>query len=116
MRDLHSKDEEVEHRAQLALNLLCDMGVWRENSVPPRTSRGSWRLVGRRGGLQQGNVSEREVRRRRREAVVIHDGDGAIGNEDVYMRDQQGWMSAEMSSREFEGELEQLERLVTGSE
>lgn len=116
MRDLHSKDEEVEHRAQLALNLLCDMSVWRENSVPPRTSRGSWRLVGRRGGLQQGNVSEREVRRRRREAVVIHDGDGAIGNEDVYMRDQQGWMSAEMSSREFEGELEQLERLVTGSE
>lgn len=40
-----------------------------------------------RGVRQVGSASSVEVRRRRREAVVIHEGSGAIGEGDVYMRD-----------------------------
>ncbi|KAF1835425.1 hypothetical protein BDW02DRAFT_638609 [Decorospora gaudefroyi] len=90
MRDLYSSnDEEVTHRAQLAFNLLCDMGAWTPDDMRPR---GSGRSV---PGLGQAGGSERDVRRRRREAMVIHDGDGAVGREDVYMRDQAGRMNSE---------------------
>ncbi|USP77151.1 uncharacterized protein yc1106_04425 [Curvularia clavata] len=89
IKDLYSKDEEVVHRAQLALNLLCDMGVWRDSSLAPRTPRGGWRLMESR--VQTGGMggSERDVRRRRREAMVISDGEGGMA-EDVFMRDQEG--------------------------
>ena len=40
-------------------------------------------------GLRR-QTAERDVRRRRREAVVIHEGDGVIGREDVYMRGADG--------------------------
>lgn len=76
IKDLYSKDDEVVHRAQLALNLLCDMGVWRDSSLAPRTPRGGWRLMESRA--QAGGPTgsdEREVRRRRREAMVISDGE-----------------------------------------
>ncbi|KAF1840540.1 uncharacterized protein K460DRAFT_349096 [Cucurbitaria berberidis CBS 394.84] len=95
VRDLNSKDDDVKHRAQLAFNLLCDMGVWTEYSLPPPTPRGAWRLLGRREWDFQRDAAERDLRRRRREAVVIHEGDGAVGREDVYMRDQEGRMSIE---------------------
>lgn len=90
IKDLYSKDEEVVHRAHLAFNLLCDMGVWREASLAPRTPRGGWRLMESRAQVGMGGGSEREVRRRRREAMVISDGEGAMGSEDVFMRDQDG--------------------------
>lgn len=86
IKDLHSKDDEVKHRAQLAFDLLCETGVWREYSAPPTTPRGSWRLLGQREWGLRRETAERDVRRRRREAVVIHEGDGAVGREDVYMR------------------------------
>lgn len=90
IKDLYSKDEEVVHRAQLALNLLCDMGVWRDSSLAPRTPRGGWRLMESRAQVGGVGGSERDVRRRRREAMVISDGDGGIAGEDVFMRDQEG--------------------------
>lgn len=51
------------------------MGRWR---VTERRER-EWRHEGARSARE-------DLRRRRREAVVIHDGEGAIGSEDVYMR------------------------------
>lgn len=92
IKDLYSKDDEVVHRAQLAFNLLCDMGVWRDSSLAPQTPRGGWRLMESRGHVGGAGGSEREVRRRRREAMVISDGDGdgGIGGGDVFMSDQEG--------------------------
>ena len=40
-------------------------------------------------------MEDRDLRRRRREAVVIHDGEGSVGRDDVYMRDVEGLMSSE---------------------
>ncbi|KAL6711800.1 hypothetical protein ACN47E_002843 [Coniothyrium glycines] len=111
LRDLKSKDGDVRHRAQLALNLLCEMGVWKDgDAVAPRSGRGAWRLVGdaRRGGEEQ----ERDLRRRRREAVVIHEGSGAIGQGDLYMRDEEGTMGMGDERRGTEELLEDLMRLA----
>lgn len=80
----------------------------------PRTRRRAWRAVrmvrgfggagrwgeragrGERGvlweaGLERGarEVEERDARRRRREAVVVHDGVGRIGEGDVWMRERE---------------------------
>lgn len=90
IKDLYSKDEEVVHRAQLALNLLCDMGVWRDSSLAPRMPRGGWRLMESRAQAGDVGSSERDVRRRRREAMVISDGEGGIESDDVFMRHQEG--------------------------
>lgn len=90
IKDLYSKDDEVVHRAQLALNLLCDMGVWRDSSLAPRTPRGGWRLMESRAQASGAGGSERDVRRRRREAMVISDGEGAIAGEDLFIGDQEG--------------------------
>ncbi|KAH7399499.1 hypothetical protein BKA66DRAFT_565569 [Pyrenochaeta sp. MPI-SDFR-AT-0127] len=95
VRDLSSKDDEVKHRAQLALNLLCEMGVWREYSVPPPRPRGSWRLLGQRDWNVQRDTTERDLRRRRREAMVIHEGDEPLSRDDVYMRDRTGRISSD---------------------
>lgn len=82
IKDLYCADGEVLHRAQLAFNLLGDMGVWRDDSLLPNNGF-RWDVIQpRMGGSSQG-----EVRRRRREAMVISDGEGMIGSEDVYMRD-----------------------------
>lgn len=78
------------HRAQLAFNLLCEMGVWRDTTFPPQIPRGEWRLMESRGRVGEGSGSERDVRRRRREAVVISDGEGGIGGREVFMGDQEG--------------------------
>jgi hypothetical protein len=81
IKDLYCADGEVLHRAQLAFNLLGDMGVWRDDSLLPNHGF-RWDVVQPR----MGGGSQDEVRRRRREAMVISDGDGLIGR-DVYMRD-----------------------------
>lgn len=44
---------------------------------------------------------ERDVRRRRREAVVVHDGEGRVGEGDVWMRDREGVMSLDMEVGEL---------------
>lgn len=88
IKDLYSKDEEVVHRAQLALNLLCDMGVWRDSSLAPCTPRGGWRLMESRAQPGDMGGSERDVRRRRREAMVISDGEGGLAED--FMRDHEG--------------------------
>lgn len=44
---------------------------------------------------------EREARRRRREAVVIHEGEGSVGRADVWMRDREGVLGMDL---EGEGE------------
>ncbi|RII07547.1 hypothetical protein CUC08_Gglean008517 [Alternaria sp. MG1] len=82
IKDLYCADGEVLHRAQLAFNLLGDMGVWRDDSLLPNHGF-RWDVVQPR----MGGGSQDEVRRRRREAMVISDGDGLIGHDDVYMRD-----------------------------
>jgi hypothetical protein len=91
VRDLNSKNEEVKHRAQLAYNLLYDNNVLHESSLNPRLAREGWRLYEPGRG-----VDEMDLRRRRREAVVIHDGDvdRPIGAGDVYMRDEDGDLHA----------------------
>jgi hypothetical protein len=92
VRDLNSKNEEVKHRAQLAYNLLYDHNVLHESSLAPRLPRDGWRLHEPPLNTPQGGVDAQDLRRRRREAVVIHDGDvdRPIGQEDVYMRDEDG--------------------------
>lgn len=54
-------------------SVLMEHAGWDE--VIPRPRRGSVR-----------GMSEQELRRRRREAVVIHDGERPVGEEDVFMR------------------------------
>jgi hypothetical protein len=92
VRDLNSKNEEVKHRAQLAYNLLYDHNVLHESSLAPRIPRNGWRLHEPLLNTPTGGVDAQDLRRRRREAVVIHDGDmdRPIGQEDVYMRDEDG--------------------------
>ncbi|KAI4926050.1 uncharacterized protein J4E92_006787 [Alternaria infectoria] len=81
IKDLYCADGEVLHRAQLAFNLLGDMGVWRDDGLLPN-NRFRWDVV--QPGV--GSGSQRDLRRRRREAMVISDGEGLIGSDDVYMR------------------------------
>ncbi|KAH7408394.1 hypothetical protein DE146DRAFT_646137 [Phaeosphaeria sp. MPI-PUGE-AT-0046c] len=85
--DLNSDDLEVKHRAQLAYNLLYHNGVIPLQPVSPREG---WRLHA--PGPQAEGSDAQDLRRRRREAVVIHDGDidRPLGQEDVYMRDEMG--------------------------
>lgn len=42
-----------------------------------------------------GDLEERDLRRRRREAMVINEGDRPISQDDVWMRDGEGRMSTE---------------------
>ncbi|KAH9873585.1 hypothetical protein IAQ61_004209 [Plenodomus lingam] len=92
LRDLKSADEDTRRKAQLAMNMLCELGIWKEGQVARMGRRvGRWRVIGNveRDGQERGigaEERERDVRRRRREAVVIHDGEGVVGSEDVYMR------------------------------
>jgi hypothetical protein len=92
VRDLNSRNEEVKHRAQLAYNLLYDHNVLHGSSLAPRLPRDGWRLHEPLLNTSPGGLDAQDLRRRRREAVVIHDGDvdRPIGQEDVYMRDEDG--------------------------
>jgi len=86
VRDLDSRDDEVKHRAHLAFDLLATYGALRDLALPPREG---WRVHEPVAPVAQDAA---DLRRRRREAVVIHDGDAErpIGSEDVYMRDETG--------------------------
>ncbi|KAI4957681.1 hypothetical protein J4E86_004820 [Alternaria arbusti] len=86
IKDLYCADGEVLHRAQLAFNLLGDMGVWRDDGLLPN-NRFRWDVVQQPG---MGSGSQRDLRRRRREAMVISDGEGLFGSDDVYMREPEG--------------------------
>jgi hypothetical protein len=109
VRDLTSKNEEVKHRAQLAYNLLYDHNVLHESSLMPRLPREGWRL--HEPALRDG-VDAMDLRRRRREAVVIHDGDvdRPIGQEDVYMRDEDGDLERRFQALEGVEGRDDLER------
>ena len=54
---------------------------------------------------QLAGEEEREARRRRREAVVIHEGDGRVGQGDVWMRDREGVLGMDFEG-EGEGEVQ----------
>jgi hypothetical protein len=95
VRDLNSDDGEVVHRAQLAYNLLCDMGVMRaddDEDDDDDMDQGAllydipapWRLVESQRGV--GDGSERELRRARREAMVVHDSGWGTLTEDELRR------------------------------
>jgi hypothetical protein len=102
-QDLKSEDLETRHRADLALSLLAeydvlkhighrhfgDMPPWLRSGGRPRGSRATARSAGAR------DPEERALRRRRREAMVINEGDRPISQEDVFMPDRQGRMSME---------------------
>jgi len=69
--------------------------VLQDLNVPPVAPRGGWRV--HEPSAARGEADAADQRRRRREAVVIHDGeaDRPIGSEDVYMRDPEGRMLSE---------------------
>ncbi|KAJ8107420.1 hypothetical protein OPT61_g8880 [Boeremia exigua] len=116
LRDLGSADKAVQRSAQLAFRLLRDYGVFRTQGLSygfagtePRTVLHDsvvWTPRVRdslRESLESGRdvEEERDVRRRRREAVVIHDGEGRVGEGDVWMRDREGVMSLDMEVGEL---------------
>ncbi|KAF2707595.1 hypothetical protein K504DRAFT_458093 [Pleomassaria siparia CBS 279.74] len=111
LNDLSSTKPRVRHRAKLAFALLCEHDVVQEVVLPPtpralRSSReqgrrrldwmgeGEAREPERRGGLDD-SVEERDLRRRRREAMVINEGDRPVSLDDVWMRDGDGRMSTD---------------------
>jgi hypothetical protein len=106
LKELGSSNERVQHRAQLAFNMLCDYGVVQQHvmpSTPPslrprpsglrRNARGL--PINAREHTSEAAL-ERDLRRRRREAMVINEGDRPVSQEDVYMRDRSGRMSSEL--------------------
>jgi hypothetical protein len=100
--DLVSHDPETRHRAELAFELLNDYNVFYQSpstgiddlrrAVPgwaPNTAR----YPGSR------DAAERDLRRRRREAMVLNEGDRPVTHEDVFMRDTEGRLSMDETSR-----------------
>ncbi|KAF2622724.1 hypothetical protein BU25DRAFT_401962 [Macroventuria anomochaeta] len=111
LRDLGSRKKDVQRRAQLAFRLLRDYGVFRERGlsygyggIEPRVQWNDVEVLSAGGGLREredAGEDERDARRRRREAVVIHDGEGRVGEGDVWMRDREGVMSLDMEVGEL---------------
>ncbi|KAF1959094.1 hypothetical protein CC80DRAFT_440338 [Byssothecium circinans] len=100
-RDLKSKDAETLHRAQLAIHLLADNDSLRHmggSKFIPDYSQwlangghaGAGSAVPRSSGIR--DPEELELRRRRREAMVINEGDRPVSQEDVFMRDGHGFL------------------------
>jgi hypothetical protein len=59
--------------------------------------------------------SERDVRRRRREAVVIHDGEGMIGSGDEFMRGQEAMLNiGELGVEDVDRESAEVHDLEIG--
>ena len=116
LKDLGSRKAHVQRRAQLAIQLLRDYGVFRGRglsygyeNIEPRVQWDGveiWEGGVESGGLREqgeGGEEERDARRRRREAVVIHDGDGRVGEGDVWMRDREGVMSLDVGELVIDG-------------
>ncbi|KAF2730169.1 hypothetical protein EJ04DRAFT_545904 [Polyplosphaeria fusca] len=109
LRDLRSDNDATKRRAQLAVRLLDDNGLltrlpghlhrnyalrpWERDIEGPLLSLSARRLVGAR--MHEESNEERDLRRRRREAVVINEGDRPVSEGDVYMRDVRGEMTQE---------------------
>jgi hypothetical protein len=115
IRDLGSSDHQTRHVAQLAYNVLCDNGVI---ALPPPSPmvhaplREGWRIH-QPTNTPGDAVNAQDLRRRRREAVVIHDGDAdrPIGQEDLFMRDATGDVERAQSQSQTEPlEMSDLER------
>ncbi|KAF2270600.1 hypothetical protein CC78DRAFT_611486 [Lojkania enalia] len=104
-RDVNSQDPDVRHRSRLACRLLLDNGVMHEVPSTPMAHRARPELGNRRltwmnrravaRGIETNNSEERDLRRRRREAIVINEGDRPVSQEDVYMRDSGGQINSE---------------------
>jgi hypothetical protein len=101
-KDLKSTDPEKKHQAELARRLLEAHSLRFSLEGDGVRDRWSWiTAAGGNGALraieraEELGVGERDLRRRRREAVVINEGDRPISQEDVYMRDADGRMSME---------------------
>ncbi|KAJ4287246.1 hypothetical protein N0V90_012644 [Kalmusia sp. IMI 367209] len=102
IRDVHTTDSARQRRAYLAFRLLEEYGYVRHRyGVPPPTpvthrvgGPGRW-LRGTTRDRRNSDPLERDLRRRRREAMVINEGDRPISQEDVWMRDGEGRMSTE---------------------
>ncbi|KAF2442276.1 hypothetical protein P171DRAFT_417293 [Karstenula rhodostoma CBS 690.94] len=110
IRDANSRNEERKYAAYLAFGLLEDYGyVGHQYGVPPPVpaTPQAHRLGSRREWLREapsraalnGGLEERDLRRRRREAMVINEGDRPITQEDVWMRDGEGRMGTEERER-----------------
>ncbi|KAF2682704.1 hypothetical protein K458DRAFT_341467 [Lentithecium fluviatile CBS 122367] len=102
VKDLTSDNPDTQHRAQLALDILSDFDTLRSREVAPRSI--PTRLVPSMRpstARDTGNrdPEERDLRRRRREAVVLNEGDRPVSQEDVWMRDEEGRMSTEETLR-----------------
>lgn len=83
----------------------------RDFSFPPREREG-WRL--HEPPVAQEDNDEVDLRRRRREAVVIHDGDAErpVGEEDVYMRGEEEGDMDERALWESIAELRENDRAL----
>jgi hypothetical protein len=100
-RDRKCDNAEVKHRAGLVVRLLRDFGLWEmENEGEGWTiydasasaaiaSLGERAMEGDREGNGEASI-DMDARRRRREAVVIHQGGRPISQGDVFMRDVDG--------------------------
>ncbi|KAF2118365.1 hypothetical protein BDV96DRAFT_542102 [Lophiotrema nucula] len=114
LKDLESKDEGVKHRAILTLRLLDENGVVHRlrNQTQYRNDIfdiPSLPWYGRRPGTRvHGTTSEQDLRRRRREAVVINEGDRPVSQEDVYMRGGNG----ELNNEQMAEGLQRLQQAV----
>ncbi|KAF2662947.1 hypothetical protein K491DRAFT_8211 [Lophiostoma macrostomum CBS 122681] len=105
LKELGSSNERVQHRAQLAFDMLSEYSVIQKPimpSTPPslRPRHGALRRNARGLPINAREHTseaalERDLRRRRREAMVINEGDRPVSQEDVYMRDRSGRMSSE---------------------
>ncbi|KAF2636112.1 hypothetical protein P280DRAFT_473262 [Massarina eburnea CBS 473.64] len=100
LRDLKSQDPETLRSAHLAINLLAENGTLKSVGGKKLRDYPRWLANGgaagvrvRSGGLR--DPEERELRRRRREAMIINEGDRPVSQEDVYMRDGEGRISWE---------------------
>lgn len=109
-KDYRGHDVEKKRRAELALNMLNKSGVLRNHgigiappSTPPTFRNASRSFPWLRAGTAREHVNrdpeERDLRRRRREAMVINEGDRPLSQQDVWMRDGEGRMSTEEQLR-----------------
>jgi hypothetical protein len=117
-KDLQSTNPDTNHRAQLAFDLLCDYNVLKHSLAPPNTPA-TWGLnathrhqvprwrpsTARDSGNR--DPAERDLRRRRREAMVLNEGDRPVSQDDVWMRDGEGQLSTDETLRPG-GSLEAL--------
>jgi hypothetical protein len=93
VKDLNSTNDGTRHRAHLAFDLLATYGALERPRPKPVNE---WRVHAPEPLAQ----NAADLRRRRREAVVIHDGEiyRPIDSGDVYMRDREGVLERENES------------------